>query len=355
VILEDNLDFCKEILFKHLNEITADGRLPNLYPNAVLGSSDGIGWLFKRISDFMDYCEEKDVFNQYFTLYDIKYVRERLRFSLKQIIKNYSRDGLIINNSLETWMDTFYKDNSFETDFREGFRIEIQALFLNMIRLMNKLNGMLANKFIKKSSKLVNVTTDEDYASLERKTVEAVRNCFLSRKLVNGKDRLVLNDGYNSSFADVSRPNIFLAYYIYKDLLYDSEWETVFDYVIERLWCDWTTNDGTSGGFSTIDKENSLYQPNHTGQNNKSYHRGDSWFWINNIAAISLSRLNSTKYNNYIHSILNSSSEDILFSGYLGYASELSSSSDFKSAGCYAQTWSIATYIELFHELYMKY
>jgi len=352
LVLERKYEFAKEILFRHLEEIGSDGRLSNIYPPGGLGSSDAIGWLFKRLDDLVQQLQDNKLLGDYFSLYDLKYVKEKVSYAIKQVYKNYLHDDLIYNAPLETWMDTSYKESGYETDLREGFRIEIQALFLEMLSFSSKLDELLANKFVKKQDKLVSVGhTNIDCIKIERDLRDHVRERFLIKDV---KGEVILNDGYGCSYHDTARPNIFLSYYLYPALLSDQEWEKVFDDSLEKLWCEWKLDeDLIGGGLSTIDKNHVLYQPNYTGQNNKSYHRGDSWFFINNIVAICLSRLNKKKYVDFIEKIMNASTEDVLFSGFIGYASELSSSAIYKPGGCFAQTWSIATFIELMHELYI--
>jgi len=351
LMLEHRYDYSKELLMKYLSEITTDGRLSNRYPTANLGTADSIGWLFKRLQDFLFLCERRNNFHNYFTLFDLNLISERLKFSIKMLLKNHSKDGLIINEKQETWIDTFNSESS-DKDYREGIRIEIQALFLNMLKLMNMLDIYLANKYVKKNDKMVPVVRSElNAVVLEEKTRKLVRERFF--KNIDGK--MYLNDGYDCSMHTVLRPNTFLAYYIYPDLLTQEEWKEVFDNALPKLWCEWDLGDGVKGGgLSTIDKTHPLYQPYYTGIDNKSYHRGDSWFWINNIAAISMYRLDKEKYKDYIFKIVNSSSQDILYWGFVGYASELASSGWFKSGGCLCQTWSIATFIELMHEVYIE-
>lgn len=84
---------------------------------------------------------------------------------------------------------------------------------------------------------------------------------------------------------------------------------------------------------------------------NRSYHRGDSWFWINNLAAICMHRLDKKKYQQQIKFICEASMKDILFNGIPGHHAELSSASELRSEGCLSQAWSAATFIELVHEL----
>ena len=80
------------------------------------------------------------------------------------------------------------------------------------------------------------------------------------------------------------RPNVFLAYYIYPNLLKKTAWNKVFDNALRKLWLPW-------GGVATIDKDSHLFQGEYTGQDNKSYHRGDSWFFLNNMTAICMRKL----------------------------------------------------------------
>jgi glycogen debranching enzyme len=97
-----------------------------------------------------------------------------------------------------------------------------------------------------------------------------------------------------------------------------------------------------------------LYKSIHTGEDNRSYHRGDSWFWVNNIAAICMHRLDKERFKNHYQSIINASTNDILWKGAAGASSEISSASSQDSNGCLVQAWSLATYIELIQEIYKR-
>ena len=136
------------------------------------------------------------------------------------------------------------------------------------------------------------------------------------------------------------RPNIFIASYIYPELLTQKEWEACFENSLKSLWLEW-------GGLATIDKKNKLFADTNTGENNQSYHRGDSWFWINNLAAIQLNKINNKKFEKYIKKIIDASTEDILWKGCIGCASELSSAKELTSQGCFNQAWSNAMYMEM--------
>jgi hypothetical protein len=175
-----------------------------------------------------------------------------------------------------------------------------------------------------------------DFEKIEQETKNKVKEVFFDGK--------ILKDGADDP---TIRPNIFLAYYIYPELLDKNEWETVFDNSLKKLWFNW-------GGLSTIDKSSPLFCENYTGEDNKSYHRGDSWFFVNNIAAICLNDLNEEKYRKYVDKIIEASTKDMLYLGISGRPSELSSAAKLEAKASLCQLWSAATYIEIMQALHEK-
>lgn len=279
-----------------------DGRLPNRWPTSDLGSSDSIGWAFKRLDSVLSQLSKKE--NEYFALIAKEVVDDQ--------IKNYHKDGFFYNAALETWMDTSSGD-----DVRSGVRIEMQALMLVILDVTFKL------------------TNEPVYSKLRDSLVKNVKSFMF-------KDYLF--DGVGDK---TKRPNVFLAYYLYPNLLDSNEWEKCFDILLDALWLDW-------GGVSTIDKSSSLFVANYSGQTNQSYHRGDSWFWVNNYVAICLNRVNKKKYSLKIKKILSASLQDIYFMGSVGCCSEVSSACEQTSSGCENQLWSASTLVELLRELKKK-
>ena len=207
-------------------------------------------------------------------------------------------------------------DTDFQGDNREGIRLEIQALRLNMYRLMFEL------------------TQDHKYKVLENVLRLKARQHFWDKK--------ILADGLNDF---TIRPNIFIAHYAYPELLSREEWEACFENSLKALWLEW-------GGLSTIDKNNQLFTDANTGEDSKSYHRGDSWFWINNMAALALHGVNKTKFSKHVQKIIEASAEDILWKGCIGCHSEISSAKELSSRGCFNQAWSNAMFIEMVDEVY---
>ncbi len=319
IILEEKFDLVKKILFRYLNSILPDGRIPNRYPSSQLGSADGIGWLVKRLDDLIKLLEQKKVLDNYFSKEDLLFVQEKLSLSLNRLHENYAKENMVFNKAQETWMDT-----PFGGDTRQGFSIEIQALQLVFYRFMKKLCNMTKHD------------AAERYAEMEKNLRKTVKATFFKND--------VLEDCHKQELDIKIRSNMFLAYYIYPELLSKKEWKLSFDKGIKALWLDW-------GGLSTIDKSHHLFCSDYISNNDQSYHRGDSWFWVNHLAAISMLMLDRDRYGKYAEKIRDATIHEMMFSGEIACLSELSSASKLRSKGCFNQAWSAATFIELMYEL----
>ncbi|MEK6942445.1 MAG: amylo-alpha-1,6-glucosidase [Nanoarchaeota archaeon] len=278
----------------HLSKVMDNGRLPNIIGQNGFGNADAVGWMFLR----------NDIGNK-------EKIVSAAEKSLNGLLKYYTKDSFAYNYAKETWMDT-----DFANDSREGMRIEMQALRLGFYKMMHEL------------------TSDAKY-----KILENLLKAKVKEKFWNGK---VLADGLGDFTV---RPNSFIAAYAYPELLPKDEWMVCFENSLNSLWLEW-------GGLSTIDKSHYLFTNSHTGEDRKSYHRGDSWFWINNLAALVLARADKAKFKDKINQIMKASKEEILWKGCIGCHSELSSAKELKSEGCYNQAWSNAMYMEMVDELY---
>jgi len=285
------ISLAKVILFSWIEKLLPGGKLPGTLTDCIADS----GWLFLRFEDYLPELKKQER----------GWLLRRLESFLSEVEKNM-QDGLVVSNSKETWMDSID---------RSGARIEIQALTLAACRLY---------RLLKKEH------------PLEQSLKVKVKEVFFKKGY--------LSDGAND---DTIRPNVFIAAYAYPELLSKNDWIKCFDKILPKLWLDW-------GGLSTIDKSSPYFVKEHSGENSKSYHSGDSWFWINNLAAIVLFAFDKKKYKNHIQHILKASTRDILNEGAIGHHSELSSASKLSPAGCLAQAWSAAMYVELIEELFEK-
>lgn len=310
----------KSILFRHLNAVLPSGDLSNRFPRSDLGSVDSLGWLAKRIHDFLIVLREEKVLYTFFSPVELVGWSNHLKDALVKVKKSRLKNGLFKNDFNETWMDTSYHD-----DGRTGFCIEIQALYHALYSAIIFIERLVKSPF---TNQIINE---------QKEFTKKIRDSFIdenfSAYLIDHLNPL----GHPSR---EFRPNIFLAAYLAPDILSKKEWLKVFDSHIENLYVPW-------GGFSTINHDHSLYQPSYTGQNNKSYHRGDVWYFINNIAAIVLDNFSREIYKKQIQSIERSSARDCLELGFIGHCSEVSSSSFQEAQGCFSQAWSAATFLEL--------
>lgn len=298
-IIGINKNIGKEIFFRLLKSGLKKG------PGGVR-NIDTIGWLVKRVEDVLPLIDvgEKEK------------IKREIKKYLEEFLWAFTEEGLFVNQPHETWMDSLVRD---------GARIELQAMKLNMYKTLYELSD-------KKNERAF-------YKKLEIEMRSRVKKNFF--------DGVNLYDGYyprEGRLEKITRPNIFIAAYIYPDLLSKKEWTRCFNYALEKLWLPW-------GGISTLDKNDENFCDWHTGENSKSYHQGDSWFYLNNLAAIVLYRTDQKKFKKYIKKILEASKEEILFMGAVGCHAEVSSARELKSEGCSNQAWSNALYLEAKKEI----
>ncbi len=306
-IFEIDKEFAKKILLRDIGYIKDDGKSYDMQYAETLQqhslNADAAGWLFRRAAEML---KEGDL------------GKEKIKIKITAVIeglrKYHIKEGFLHAEAGETWMDTF-----FAGDLRDGARIEIQALMLALYEEAFRLTG------------------DKKYKIWERELRDKVREKFW-----NGK---MLADGLKDFTV---RPNIFIAYYIYPKLLSKEEWKKCFEEALPRLWLDW-------GGLATIDKSSPFFCDEYTGEMPVSYHRGDSWYWINNLAALAFYRVDAGAFKYYIGKILKAGSEELLWCGMIGHISELSSAKEQRSEGAWAQGWSAATYMEVMEEIMKPY
>lgn len=295
LIREDRL--AKRVIMRQIKGIRADGTILS-HPTSSLVCADAPGWLFMRgYSLFL---------KGLLSMREAGHLKDGLHYLLYLLRKRHIRKKFLVCNANETWMDA-----GVGQDIREGACIELQAMLLYMYHVMHRLSGNKA------------------YEQLELELREAVRNDFWNGECLADRE------------GDFTvRPNIFIAFYFYPTLLSSSEWESCFDYVLPRLWCGW-------GGLASIDKSHHMFSDVYTGADNRSYHRGDSWYYLNSMAAMALAEVNAHKYHVYITKIVEASTQEILWQGCSGSHAEVSSASERSSHGCTAQAWSAALYLEL--------
>ncbi|MFH0869824.1 MAG: amylo-alpha-1,6-glucosidase [archaeon] len=329
LLLQEKYPLVKSILFKYLASLSEDGLIPNRLPDSGVRSIDASGWLFLRLREFINALANKKMIDDYLDAQDLFTIKQALDKAILGLMHHHTEktDGFIVCKLQESWMDT-------KSANREGACIEVQALFLAMLKLHNELAKVTKSKQV--------------FKGLEKDLRESVRNEFFKDGyLLDCINEPAHEDGSKARSIGVIRPNIFLAYYIYPELLSKAEWKQAFDNALKVLWLDW-------GGLATISHTDPKFCAEYTGENDISYHNGDSWYYINNYAAIALHRLDSNYYEKQIARIVHASRDELLFSGFIGCGSELSSAKQERSEGCLSQAWSNASFIELMKELGTK-
>jgi len=280
------------------NLIGKTGFLANKIGDSKQENADSIGWLFKRAGEAIETKKLNEI-----TIWKVKKYIEK---TLDGLLKYSNKTELAVAVDGDTWMDSIN---------RAGERIELQALRLYMLKLA------------------YNLTNDSSYKILEASLKFKVKEKFWNGEIL-----------FDSPEDQTIRPNIFLAAYIYPELLEEKEWQICFDNALNALWLPW-------GGLATIDKKSPYFHGRHTGEINQSYHSGDSWFYINNLTALVLKKNNPERYKFYIDKIIEASSKEILLMQAIGCHAELSSASELSSQGCPSQAWSSALFIELIQDI----
>lgn len=310
LIKEGEFTLAKKILFRWLNH-SINGRVSNRFPNAELGSADATGWIFYRLMELIKETTANKESKTLFSKKDLNFIYSECKNRLEKIESVYKKEGLIFNDSLETWMDTGAEVG----DLRKGFSIEIQALHVAMYNCLIYVGSLLGNKV----------------EAFEKSKLDLVKN--IKSDFYNGAYLFDMKDDATI------RPNLFIAAYVAPEILSQKDWKLCFDKALSVLF--------NEGRILTIPKNHFLFNNTHSGINNHSYHRGDTWFWVDNLVAVVLSRFGKTKYKKYIDAIKSSSIESILYEGAVGSFAEVSSASNRKSEGCLSQAWSYALFIEL--------
>lgn len=212
--------------------------------------------------------------------------------------KTINTDGLLPTDSGGNWM---------QSADRFGALIENQAYYAKILDVLSLL------------------TDDDMYEFKKKRLTRAVRDKLDGAYVLDKKDSLE------------TRPNNFITAFLAPELFRKDDWQKTFDVVLKEgeLWQSW-------GGLTTLGQSDPSYNPERD---------GESWFFINNMAGIVLSKLDSEKYADKIQAILRSSAENASWQEHSGRPCEVTLTADkqIKVQGLYGL--SLATYIYLYRIL----
>jgi|GEM_PF-2216824 len=206
-----------------------------------------------------------------------------------------SPTGLITLKSIDSWMKGVE---------RGGVLIENQAYYAKVLDVLFML------------------TDDDIYHFKKKRLLRVVRENFDGAYVLDRKDSPEI------------RPNSFIACFFAPEIFLRADWEKTFDAHLREtdLWLEW-------GGLRLLSQTDLNFDPDRDGV---------SWFFLNNIAAISLNRLNERKYKPQISQIFSASGKNIIWQEHTGRPCEVTLTIDkkIKVQGLYGL--SLATFIYLY-------
>ncbi len=134
--------------------------------------------------------------------------------------------------------------------------------------------------------------------------------------------------------------NLIFVYLFLPELFSNKEWVEFFEKLLNKNFLDW-------GGLSSLSKDDPKFLDEDDGEVAKAYHYGDSWYYLNNLAAFCLQKIDENKFQKEIEKIIFSSLVDLFFDGALGWSSEISSAKERRSEGGLVQLWSMSSLVFL--------
>jgi hypothetical protein len=220
---------------------------------------------------------------------------EKQKEIIKEKISSFDFNAPIYNRKGDTWMDSIN---------REGISIEIQALF-------HKFFSFFEKEF-------------KEFSYLKKIIEKTVKDMIINDFIIDGLERYEI------------RPNFLLAWYFNEELAEKLSFNKYLNNNLDQLFLNW-------GGITSLSKCHPLHYKEHTGIDSKSYHNGDSWYFINNITALILLKQNEIEK---AYKIINASLNDLFLDFFTGAHSEISSAKKQEGFGCFDQLWSNATLLE---------
>jgi len=214
---------------------------------------------------------------------------------------------------------------------------KIEKLKNILINFLDKWEKLFNIKNLPPKSTWMDTLTRSQAIEIDFLYLNTLRNLNLMEKFIQFKVMLKTNIFLKNYPEDeIYSPNLFLGYLLVKDVFEEYEWFNFFDLIIENFYLKW-------GGFSSKSINKPDFQKFHTGEDSRSYHSGDSWFWLNNLGAYVLGTFAYKKYEPYIEKIKEASFKNLFSMGVLGYMSELSSAEELRYEGSPIQLWSLSS------------
>jgi predicted glycogen debranching enzyme len=301
-----------------------DGLIPNLFPEGknegLYNTADATLWFFHALHRYLIYTNDKTTLNLLLdTLVGI--VHHHLngtRFG----IKVDPADHLLCQGQEHyqlTWMDA--KVDNWVVTPRRGKAVEINALWYNALRLLEKWLGQVRGEHAGKDMREL---ADRVYESFNKKFWNQEKGYLFD--VIDGEK------GNDSA----CRPNQLFAISLDYPVLDKSKWEPVLNVVTEKLL--------TPFGLRSLSPDHPDYKSRYYGDlksRDAAYHQGTVWAWLIGPYISAWVKLyperkqEATKFLEGFGSHLDEAC--------IGSVSEIfDAESPYKPRGCIAQAWSVA-------------
>ncbi|NYZ79599.1 hypothetical protein H0N99_05650 [Candidatus Micrarchaeota archaeon] len=296
-------DTAKKILDYWVDEgkQRGDGRLPNKIEPLSYNSSDGTLWLLRRLAEYVELTGDMEFF---------QLKKKAVRKALGGVAGEYLNvDGFVRSNAFESWMDTQFTP-------REGFPVELQALFIKNCMLYSKL-------FTDDFSSRLAALGEHAMASFNKFKVKyilaGVEKSFMLADLIN----------FDGVRINKLTPNQLIAV----DCgIVDKELEkSILEIMREHL---------AGVGIRTLSPGEVDYFDEFCGD--QSYHRGSQWPWLNYLAVKAEVRNGNKEQARkiYVEPLAN-----VILNHNWGGISEVYSGNGKQCISPHYQTWSLASFI----------
>ncbi|MGZ8096192.1 MAG: amylo-alpha-1,6-glucosidase, partial [Methylosarcina sp.] len=303
-----------------------DGLIPNMFPEGenegVYYTADATLWFFHALSRYVDITGDRGLLKE--LLHKLLDVIERHIQGTRFGIRCDPSDGLLIQGDPRfalTWMDARLPD--WIVTPRRGKAVEINALWYNALRLMEK---WLREEDL--NAPMSEIATLADLAQ------ESFNRRFWNRETGYLYDVV---DGEDNKDDPACRPNQLFALSLPHPILDREHWESVFRNAKSRLL--------TPVGLRTLSPDHPDYKSNYHGDlrtRDAAYHQGTVWPWLLGPYVDAWLRV-YPDHRKEIRDFLDQLLERHLHEACIGSVSEVFDAEGLYSPrGCIAQAWSVA-------------
>ena len=353
LLVSKRFNIAREVLLTFANYLN-EGLIPN-------GFSEYDGQpLYNSVDASLLFIDAVDKYITYTK--DYKFVEKNLFKSMKQIIRNYTKGINLSDNNIyldkkdyllasgtnttqNTWMDA--KSNGVAVTPRNGKAVEINAMWYNALKIMDKLN----KKFKGKTTQYNNMA-EKCKKSFKERFYNNKKNCLFDVIDVNGEE--------NNNDAKV-RPNQLFAISMTYPVL-DSD-----DDVAKKVFVTVTKKLLNKYGLQTLAKNEEGYAAIYEGnpsERDSIYHQGITWPWLLGLYYDSMKKMTLNCEEKAMKKELekelllfrmttaNTFTNEMKNGNTIGSISEIYDSKNSKHGkGAFAQAWSIS---EIFRIIFGK-